>query len=96
MGVCVMSLEETARLEHYGIWPSCTAHEHVGKAKAQQMVEADTHRVVGGADTVVFDKSIHSMIVPVAESRLWEPVQCSAADGSKLMGMRTWGKAKSR
>jgi hypothetical protein len=96
LGICVLSLSETARLEHYGIWPACKAHRHVKKAEAAQMVRDETHRLVGGKDTAVADANIQSMIVEASFSRNWEPVACHAADGMALRGMRTWGKVASK
>jgi hypothetical protein len=61
--------------------------------RADQMLQEETHRVVGGADTAVADAGIHSMICEASESRNWEPVACVAADGTKLAGMRVWGRA---
>lgn len=85
---CILSLEETGRLEHYGMWPSCKNHPHVFKSYAKYLVNRDTHRFVGGQDTKI---EFASAIVPVNTSRNWQPVQCRGEDGAILMGLRTWG-----
>lgn len=89
--ICVLSLEEAGLLEQYCEWPKCRNHIHIKKREAADLVAADTHRFVGGADTLV--KTPVSMIVPVGEPLMWIPVPCHAADGTMLMGMRTWGNA---
>ena len=48
------------------------------------MVEADTHRLVGGAETCV--KTPVSMIVPLIVQGMWSPQPTS-----RLMGFRVWG-----
>lgn len=88
MDICVLSAEETGRLEHYGIWPSCKAHRHMKKELALAAIKAETHRFVGGPDTRV---EFCSAIVEVNTTRIWSPVQCHSADGAVLIGMRTWG-----
>lgn len=89
--ICILSPEEAGRLEHFGIWPACKSHVHVKKSEAAEMIAAETHRFVGGVDTKVHDYV--SMIAPVGEPVMWVPVPCHAADGTMLMGMRTWGNA---
>lgn len=84
----MLSLEEAARLENYGIWPSCKAHYHMKKSKALAAVEAETHRFVGGPDTKI---EFASAIVEVNTTRVWSPVKCHNEDGSLIMGLRTWG-----
>lgn len=91
--ICILSLEECGRLEHWGIWPTCKAHLHMKKSKAIAAVTAETHRFVGGPDTKV---EYVSAIVPVNTSRVWTPVQCHSVDGKLLLGMRTWGLAPLR
>ena len=86
---CLLSDTEAARLEHWGIRPACKAHRHIKKREALEMIQADTHRQVGGEDTHI--KTPISMIVPVNTTRLWQPVQARNADGSRVMGLRTWG-----
>lgn len=86
--VCVLSLEEAGRLEHYGFWPICRNHQHVKRNAALESVLQETHRFVGGADTKV---EFVSAIVAVNTSRVWTPVQCHDENGSLLLGMRTWG-----
>jgi hypothetical protein len=89
LAICVLSLEEAGRLEHYGIWPSCKSHRHMSKADAATAVSKDeTHRFVGGPDTAV---AFASAIVPVCVDRIWSPVQCHHESGRAIMGMRTWG-----
>lgn len=89
MSICVLSLEEAGRLEHYGIWPTCKAHRHMKKDDAIAAVsKAETHRFVGGPDTAV---EFVSAIVPVNTDRIWCPVQCHHESGKAIMGMRTWG-----
>ena len=92
--ICVLSQREAARLEHFGIWPECKYHLHTKKNKALAMVEADSHRFIGGPDTQV--KSPVSMIVPLGEPITWVPVPCHNFDGLSLMGMRTWGRPATR
>ena len=89
MDVCVLSVEEASRLENYAIWPACKSHRHIKKREAVEMITAETHRFVGGLDTRILTPV--SMIVPVALGRAWQPVPCCNVDGSRLLGMRTWG-----
>lgn len=89
MDVCVLSRTEAARLENLAIWPRCKEHWHVKKREALQMVTAETHRFVGGADTKA--QSPVSMIVPVVVGREWTPQPSSG-----LMGFRVWGLAPSK
>ena len=92
---CVLSVEEAARLENWGVWPCCRkTHLHINKTKALEMVRAETHRLVGGVDTRVRDAV--TMIVPVAVGRMWRPVQAHNVDGSMIMGFRTWGLERTR
>ncbi len=86
--ICVLSLEETGRLEHWGIWPTCKAHLHMKKSHALAAVKAETHRFVGGPDTKV---EFVSAIVPLDVTRVWSPVACHDASGKTIQGMRTWG-----
>lgn len=87
--ICVLSLEEAGRLEHYGIWPTCKAHLHMKKTKALEAVTVlETHRFVGGTDTKV---EFVSAIVPVDTTRVWSPVQCHDETGRAVLGLRTWG-----
>jgi hypothetical protein len=86
----VLSLEETGRLENYGVWPVCRNHRHVPKRDAVKAVEAEEFRFVGGPDTAV---AFVSAIVPVNTSGMWVPVQCHDYDGRKIQGFRTWGIA---
>lgn len=88
MDICILSLEEAGRLEHYGIWPACKAHRHMKKQDAFAAVLAETHRFVGGADTQV---EFVSAIVAVNTTRVWSPVQCHDANGRLVLGLRTWG-----
>ena len=94
MDVCLLSSSEAARLENWGIWPTCKSHHHVKKREALAMVEADSHRFVGGADTRV--KTPVTMIVPLSEPVIWQPVACRNTDGSQLLGMRIWGRPATR
>jgi hypothetical protein len=88
LDICVLSLEEAARLENYGIWPTCKAHLHVRRKKAQEAIEAETHRFVGGPDTKV---GFVSAIVATDCTRVWSPVRCHDESGKAIMGLRTWG-----
>jgi hypothetical protein len=81
---CVLSLSEAGQLEHWGQWPRCVHHHHVKKREALAMIQADTHRLVGGEDTLV--EHPVSMIVPTIVGRMWSP-----QPSSKLMGFRVWG-----
>ena len=94
MDICVLSQSEAARLEHWGIWPSCKSHHHIKKNTALAMVEDDSHRFVGGPDTRVTTPV--SMIVKLGEPVIWQPVACRNADGSQLLGMRIWGRPATR
>lgn len=90
--VCVLSVEEAAQFEHWSIWPSCRkCHHHIKVHEAEEMIAAETHRYVGGADTMMKDAGKVSMIVPVETGKMWQPVPTSG-----LMGFRTWGLARSR
>lgn len=88
MDICILSPEETGRLEHYGIWPTCKAHLHMSKTKAIEAVASETHRFVGGPDTKV---GFASAVVETNTTRIWSPVQCHDATGKAVRGMRTWG-----
>ena len=85
---CVLSVEETARLEVFGSWPICKEHRHIKQQDAMQLVNEETHRLVGGVNTKV--QLPVTMIVPVA-LRGWAVVPACNNDGSRLMGFRTWG-----
>ena len=86
--VCILSIEESARLENFGIWPSCRNHRHAKKAAAQEMVNTDEFRFVGGPNTKV---KYCTAIVATRESAGWVPVACHDWDGHLLIGMRVWG-----
>ena len=58
------------------------------------MVEADSHRFIGGPDTRITTPV--SMIVPLGEPVMWSPVPCCNVDGSQLLGMRIWGRPATR
>lgn len=96
LDICVLSVEEAARLENYGIWPACKAHRHVKRNKGHLLVSEETHRFVGGNDTKVQSVGDLSMIVPLDCGRVWSPVQCHNEAGATLMGLRTWGLKPSR
>jgi hypothetical protein len=87
MDVCVLSVEEAGRLEHYGVWPKCKHHRHVKRWMADGMSEAGTHRFLGGEDSKY---ECHSYLVPLS-IQLWAPVACHDYSGKALRGMRTWG-----
>jgi hypothetical protein len=91
--VCLLSLEEAGRLEHWGIWPKCKAHHHLKQAAAREGAEAGLYRFLGGEGTKI--QGTVSMVVPVAES-MWKPVQARNTDGSVVIGLRVWGLAPSR
>lgn len=94
MGFCVLSVEETARLERYRIFPACRGHQHVSKLRAQQMLQEETHRLVGGNDTAVGDDVCTALVeVPV---RAWEPVAAKPGEDCASGGLRTWGNAPSK
>ena len=92
LDICLLSQNEAARLEHWGIWPHCKSHHHIKKNAALAMIQADTHRFVGGSDTRV--TSPVSMIVALGEPMMWQPVPACNADGSQLLGMRIWGRPR--
>jgi hypothetical protein len=81
-------MEETGRIEKYGVWPVCKKHKHITRNAATRMVGEDTHRFVGGRDTLV---QYISAIVPVKTGKLWQPVPCHDETGAAIMGLRTWG-----
>ena len=85
---CVLSAEEAGCLENYGQWPKCKHHRHIKKREAIAGVQAGEYRFVGGEDTKV--NGPVSMVTAVRVT-MWEPVAANGADGTKLMGMRTWG-----
>ena len=89
--VCVLSVQEAARLEHFAIWPKCKEHKHVSKMLADEGVEKDLLRYIGGPDTKIAGR-IHTMVVTLSEPVIWQPVPCCNYDGSKLQGMRIWGR----
>lgn len=86
-------MEEAGRLEHWGIWPKCKDHKHIKKREAREGAEAGLLRFVGGEGTMV--QGPVSMVTTVAVT-IWKPVATARPDGSKLMGMRTWGLASRR
>lgn len=89
MDICVLSLEEAGRLEHYGIWPTCKAHRHMTRNQAMTAVAvSETHRFVGGPDTRI---AFASAIVEVNTVRMWEPTACHDTSGRPIQGFRTWG-----
>ena len=51
--ICVLSAEETGKFEFYGVWPTCKHHKHITRKDAATLIDADTHRYVGGADTAI-------------------------------------------
>lgn len=68
--ICLLSPEEAARLEHFGIWPRCKSHKHLKKSEADELINADTHRYVGGSDTRV--RTPVTMIVAcITNERVW-------------------------
>ena len=93
MDVCVLSLEEAGRLEHWGRWPTCKAHIHISKNKARRGVEAGEYRWVGGEETHV--KSPVTMVTS-ARIGMWKPVQAHSEDGRAVIGLRTWGLERQR
>jgi hypothetical protein len=92
LNICVLSLQEAARLENYGVWPACKGHRHVDKLVAESMVVDETYRWLGGADTRT---KFISAIVPTA-IRMWRPVVCRDWNGRPLMGLRIWGNEATR
>jgi hypothetical protein len=92
LSICVLSVEETARLEHWNAWPTCKGHRHVDKAEATALVADATHRWVGGDNTKV--KFVSAIVrVPV---QMWEPIACRNWDGHLLQGLRVWGNRATR
>jgi hypothetical protein len=87
MDVCMLSMEEAGRLEHYDVWPKCRHHRHVKRREADALAEAGTHRYLGGEGA---KHETHFYLVPVSV-QIWQPVACHDWDGRPLMGMRTWG-----
>jgi hypothetical protein len=76
----MLNQTETARLENYGIWPSCKRHYHISRREALKMLEADTHRLVGGLNTKV--PTYTTMIVPcITNDRVWRNVPCGGPQG---------------
>lgn len=84
LDVCLLSVEEAARFEHQGVWPACKAHRHMKRSKALALITSEEARYVGGSDTKLGCET--SMIVPVRQGALWQPVPTAG-----LMGFRTWG-----
>ena len=92
LSICVLSVEETARLEHWNAWPTCKGHRHIDKAEATALVADATYRWVGGDNTKV---KFVSAIVSVSV-QMWEPVACADWNGKPLLGFRTWGNRATR
>ena len=90
--VCVLTLQEAGRLEHYGHWPVCKHHRHIPRETALQGAEAGLLRFLGGEGTKVMGTV--SMVVPV-KITTWKPVQAHNDDGSIVIGLRTWGLQRS-
>ena len=88
MDICLLSFEEAGRLEHYGVWPACKSHRHIGKEEAAYGAANGAYRFLGGSGTLIAGPV--SMVVSV-RSTMWKPVVTSMPDGTKLLGMRTWG-----
>lgn len=81
--ICVLSVEDTARLENFGHWPRCQSHKHVTIAEANQMVRDDSHRWVGGTDTMVATPV--TMITPTyLEGRTWKNKPVGGPQGMKV------------
>jgi hypothetical protein len=95
MGVCVLSVEETALLEKFATLPVCKNHRHVTRLQADMMLSLDSHRVVGGKDTKVESMNITRMITPVA-IRQWGPTPCSPGNDFPSAGMRCWGNSPTK
>ena len=97
LNVCVLSAEDAGRLENYGAWPKCydklRPHRHISQKEAKKGVEAGVLRWLGGDETKI--KHPVSMVVMVRIS-VWQPVQACLEDGTKVLGLRTWGLAKQR
>lgn len=49
----MLSQEEAAALEIYGHWPTCKAHRHLSRTKAEALLLQELVRFVGGRDTVI-------------------------------------------
>jgi hypothetical protein len=92
LDICVLSLEEAGRLEHWGRWPTCKAHRHISRSAAAEGLSAGLLRFVGGPDTKI--TSPVSMVVEI-RVREWVPVKTSMEDGTPIMGLRTWGLQRS-
>ena len=85
--VCILSAAEAGRLEHYGDWPQCVNHQHMSGRLAAAAAKAGMVRFLGGPGTKV--ASPVSMVVRV-RTRQWQPVPTAG-----LLGLRTWGNARS-
>lgn len=88
--VCLLSLEEAGRLEHWGIWPKCREHPHCSRKKANEGAAAGTYRYLRspGGNPV-------SAVTDASEPSRWSPQQAHNLDGSVVMGFKVWGNAPS-
>ena len=87
LNICVLSQSEAARLENYGVWPKCKGHRHITSSEAQELVNQETYRYLGGADSKTkFISAIAPCVI-----QIWSTVQCHDLTGKAIMGMKTWG-----
>ena len=50
--VCLLHPEHAEALEHRNVLPDCRYHEHMHGWRADELIEAETHRSVSGPDGV--------------------------------------------
>jgi hypothetical protein len=91
VSICLLSVAEAGRLEHWKTWPRCVEHRHLSRCKADEQAAAGLVRFLTGPDGRPL-----SMVVPAGEVAMWQPVQVCNVDGSKIHGLRVWGNAPSR
>ena len=93
MDICVLSVEEAGRLEHWAIWPQCKGHRHMKRSEAIAGVQNGEFRFVGGEGTKITRPV--TMIVPCRVSP-WRPVQAHDETGRRIIGFKVWGVAPAR
>lgn len=92
MKICMLSVEEAGRLENYGQWPVCKGHLHASKKEVDKLLSSGAVRWVGGEGTCV---ETPVSMVTLVKVKLWQPVPSRDESGAALLGMRTWGLARS-
>ena len=91
MSVCILSVAEAGRLEHWKIWPRCIEHRHCSRKEADERAAAGLVRFLDGPNGRPL-----SMVTPAGEVAMWQPVQARMEDGTAVIGLRVWGNTRTR